>query len=104
MSWQTREGGLRRESTAPPLAEVAARIEHMLSVGVGENPRESVSELGRLGARLIIQRAVEEESDAWLGRACYGRRLAAGSAAITATLVMNAISTQATKARRSAGS
>jgi hypothetical protein len=29
----------------------------MLSVGVGENPRESLSELGRLGARLIVQRA-----------------------------------------------
>ncbi len=25
-------------------AEVEARIEHMLSVGVGENPRESLSE------------------------------------------------------------
>jgi transposase-like protein len=47
----------------------------MLSVGVGENPRESLSELARLGARLIIQRAVEHEFDAWLGRARYERRL-----------------------------
>ena len=46
----------------------------MLSVGVGENPRESLSELARLGARLIIQRAVEDEFDAWLGRARYERR------------------------------
>jgi transposase-like protein len=46
----------------------------MLSVGVGENPRESLSELAKLGARLIIQRAVEEEFDAWLGRARYERR------------------------------
>ena len=48
----------------------------MLSVGVGENPRETLSELARLGARLIIQRAVEDEFDAWLGRARYERRAA----------------------------
>jgi transposase-like protein len=60
--------------TVPPSAEIEARIEHMLSVGVGENPRETLSELARLGARLIIQRAVEEEFDAWLGRARYERR------------------------------
>jgi hypothetical protein len=42
--------------------------------GVGENPRESLSELARLGARLIIQRAVEDEFDAWIGRARYERR------------------------------
>src|SRR5438105_5008476 len=46
----------------------------MLSVGVGENARESLSELARLGARLIIQRAVEDEFDAWLGRSRYERR------------------------------
>src|ERR1700735_2320310 len=46
----------------------------MLSVGVGENPRETLSQLARLGARLIIQRAVEDEFDAWLGRARYERR------------------------------
>jgi len=34
-----------------------------------ENPRETLSELAPLGARLIIQRAVEDEFDAWLGRA-----------------------------------
>src|SRR5437660_6546890 len=60
--------------TVPPSAEIEARIERMLSVGVGENPRESLSELARLGARLIIQRAVEDEFDAWLGRARYERR------------------------------
>ena len=60
--------------TVPPSAEIEARIEQMLSLGVGENPRESLSELARLGARLIIQRAVEEEFDAWLGRARYERR------------------------------
>ena len=60
--------------TVPPSAEIEARIEHMLSVGVGESPRESLSELTKLGARLIIQRAVEDEFDAWLGRARYERR------------------------------
>ena len=62
--------------TVPPWAEIEARIEQMLSVGVGENPRETLSELARLGARMIIQRAVEEEFDAWLGRARYERRAA----------------------------
>ena len=60
--------------TVPPSAEIEARIEHMLSVGVGENARESLSELARLGARLIIQRAVEDEFDGWLGRARYEHR------------------------------
>ena len=60
--------------TVPPSAEIEARIERMLSVGVGENPRELLSELAKLGARLIIQRAVDDEFDAWLGRARYERR------------------------------
>ena len=60
--------------TVPPSAEIEARIDQLLAVGVGENPRESLSELARLGARLIIQRAVEDEFDAWLGRARYERR------------------------------
>jgi putative transposase len=60
--------------TVPPSAEIEAQIDQLLAVGVGENPRESLSELARLGARLIIQRAVEEEFDAWLGRSRYERR------------------------------
>ena len=60
--------------TVPPSAEIEEQIEQLLAVGVGENPRESLSELARLGARLIIQRAVEDEFDAWLGRARYERR------------------------------
>jgi hypothetical protein len=55
--------------TVPPSAEIEEQIDRLLAVGVGENPRESLSELARLGARLIIQRAVEDEFDAWLGRA-----------------------------------
>ena len=60
--------------TVPPSAEIEARIEQLLALGTGANPREALSELARLGARLIIQRAVEDEFDAWLGRARYERR------------------------------
>src|SRR5438477_12794934 len=60
--------------TVSPSAEIEGQIENLLAVGVGENPRESLSELAKLGARLIIQRAVEDEFDAWLGRARYERR------------------------------
>ena len=60
--------------TVPPSAEIEDQIDELLAVGVGENPRESLSGLAKLGARLIIQRAVEEEFDAWLGRARYERR------------------------------
>ena len=61
--------------TVPPSAEIEGKIDRLLAVGVGENPRESLSELAKLGARLIIQRAVEDEFDAWLGRAHYERQL-----------------------------
>ena len=60
--------------TVPPSAELEAQIDQLLAVGVGEDPRAALSQLARLGARLIIQRAVEEEFDAWLGRARYERR------------------------------
>src|SRR6188472_4772678 len=60
--------------TVPPSAEIEAQIDELLAVGVGDNPGESLSQLAKLGARLIIQRAVEDEFDAWLGRARYERR------------------------------
>src|SRR5215203_6849386 len=60
--------------TVPPSAEIEEQIDQLLAVGVGDNPRESLSELAKLRARLIIQRAVEHEFDAWLGRARYERR------------------------------
>jgi putative transposase len=60
--------------TVPPSAEIEEQIDRLLAVGVGESPRQSLSELAKLGARLIIQRAVEDEFDAWLGRARYERR------------------------------
>src|SRR5436853_4764352 len=37
------------------------------------NPGPRSAELGRLGARLVLQRAVEEEVTAFLGRARYAR-------------------------------
>ncbi len=40
--------------TVPPSAEIEAQIDRLLGVGVGENARESLSELAQLGARLII--------------------------------------------------
>jgi putative transposase len=38
------------------------------------SPGSRSRNLAKLGARLIIQRAVEDEFDAWLGRARYERR------------------------------
>src|SRR2546423_11744307 len=60
--------------TVPPSAEIQASIDKLLSRGMVDDPQKMLSELGRLGARLIIQRAVEDEFDQWLGRARYERR------------------------------
>src|SRR6202140_760969 len=60
--------------TVPPSAEIQASIDKLLSSGSIEDPQKMLSELARLGARLIIQRAVEDEFDSWLGRARYERR------------------------------
>ena len=60
--------------TVPLSAELEAQIDELLAVGVGEDPHAALSQLAKLGARLIIQRAVEEEFDGWLGRARYERR------------------------------
>jgi hypothetical protein len=60
--------------TVPPRAEIQAEIDKLLAKGLVDDPRKMLGELGRLGARLIIQRAVEEEFDSWLGRARYERR------------------------------
>src|SRR5450755_4430437 len=60
--------------TVPPSAEIQASIDKLLGKGMVDDPQKMLSELARLGARLIIQRAVEEEFDTWLGRARYERR------------------------------
>src|SRR5215216_2860376 len=73
-SCKTKKEVLRRETHRTAVGGDRGQIDQLLAVGVGENPRESLSELAKLGARLIIQRAVEDEFDAWLGRARYERR------------------------------
>jgi hypothetical protein len=60
--------------TVPRSAEIQASIDKLLSKGMVDDPQKMLSELARLGARLIIQRAVEDEFDTWLGRARYERR------------------------------
>jgi transposase-like protein len=55
----------------PPSARIEADIEALLLSGTDQPDR--LSELGRLGARLILQRAVEDEVTAFLGRARYER-------------------------------
>ncbi|MDQ3632398.1 MAG: IS256 family transposase [Actinomycetota bacterium] len=61
--------------TVPPSAEIEKRIDELLAGGVGAGDAEGpLSELAQLGAKLIIQRAVEEEFDAFIGRARYERR------------------------------
>jgi putative transposase len=50
---------------------VEAAIEELLAEGLPDPER--LAELGRLGARLVMQRAVEEEVEDFLGRARYQR-------------------------------
>lgn len=54
-----------------PSVQIEAAIEAALLNGTG-GP-DQLSELGRLGAQLILQRAVEDELTAFLGRARYAR-------------------------------
>jgi putative transposase len=61
--------------TVPPSAEIQQRIDELLAGGMpGADAQGALSELAHLGARLIIQRAVEDEFDAFLGRERYERR------------------------------
>ena len=54
-----------------PSATLEAAIAEMLSEGLAD--AEHLAEIGRLGARLVLQRGVEEEVEAFLGRARYER-------------------------------
>ncbi len=54
-----------------PSVQIEAAIEAALLTGFEEPDR--LSELGRLGARLVLQRAVEDELEAFLGHARYAR-------------------------------
>src|SRR5438309_11562943 len=73
-SCQTMKEAYAVRRTVPPSAEIQAEIDRLLSKGLVDDPQKMLSELARLGARLIIQRSVEEEFDSWLGRARYERR------------------------------
>lgn len=59
------------ERRIAPSAKIEAAIEEALLAGIDDADR--LAELGRLGARLVLHRAVEEEVTAFLGRARYER-------------------------------
>src|SRR5438067_3962043 len=73
-SCQTMKEAYAVRRTVPPSSEIQASIDKLLSRGMVDDPQRMLGELARLGARLIIQRTVEEEFDTWLGRARYERR------------------------------
>src|SRR5918912_535763 len=54
-----------------PSARLEAQITELLSEGITGG--EKLAEVGRLGGRLVLQRAVEDEVTAFLGRARYQR-------------------------------
>jgi transposase-like protein len=60
-----------------PSARLEAQIAELLSDGLSADG-DKLAELGRLGARLVLQRAVEDEVTAFLGRARYERSSSAG--------------------------
>src|SRR5258708_38814520 len=60
-----------------PSARLEAQIEELLGDELAATS-EKFTELGRLGARLVLQRAVEDEVTAFLGRARYQRTPEAG--------------------------
>ncbi|HKF19250.1 MAG TPA: IS256 family transposase [Candidatus Dormibacteraeota bacterium] len=55
-----------------PSVELEAAIERLLAERLTDSER--LAEIGRLGARLALQRAIEEEVDAFLGRTRYERK------------------------------
>src|SRR5438270_5000362 len=55
-----------------PSAPLEQQIEELLTNGLGDTS-EHLAELGRQGARLVIQRAVDDEVAAFLSRARYER-------------------------------
>jgi putative transposase len=63
------------EKRIPASARLEQAIAGLLDEGSWDADR--LSELGRLGARLIMQRAVEDEVSEFLGRGHYERALSA---------------------------
>jgi len=75
---EVRKGDHAVDRRIAPSVQIEAVIEAALLTGLEEPDR--LTELGRLGARLVLQRAVEDELEAFLGRARYERtETAAGS-------------------------
>lgn len=61
--------------TVPPSAEIEGKINELMAAGIDAGgPQGRLGEIAALGAKLIIQRAVEEEFEAWLGRGRYERK------------------------------
>ena len=58
-----------------PSARLERKIAEVLAAGIADADR--LAEIGRLGAQLVLQRAVEEEVTAFLRRARYERTPAA---------------------------
>lgn len=58
-----------------PSARIEVEIERPLA---SMDDPEGLAELGRLGARLVLKRALEEEVTAFLGRARYVRDVRLG--------------------------
>ena len=77
-------GELRQMERIAPSAVLEAQIADVLSRGIDDN--EQLAELGRLGTRLVLQRAVEDEVAAFLGRARYERTSAAAGSSSRSAL------------------
>ena len=56
-----------------PSAALEAAIAEMLTEGAGASEVDRLGEIGRLGARLVLQRAIEVRGHRVLGRARYER-------------------------------
>ncbi|MGI9146441.1 MAG: IS256 family transposase [Chloroflexota bacterium] len=63
---------MERITRIAPSTRLEGQIAELLTSGLGE-AGEHLAELGRLGARLVLQRAVEEEVTVLLGRTRYER-------------------------------
>jgi putative transposase len=59
------------KSRVAPSTVLESAIEKLLSEGLSD--AEHLAEIGRLGARLVLQKALEEEVASFLGRARYER-------------------------------
>jgi hypothetical protein len=68
----TVRGELRQMDRISPSAPLKAPIVEFLIQGLADDG-ERLAEIDRLGARLVLQRAVEDEVTAFLGRARYQR-------------------------------